>query len=212
MAVCWVALEYVRNWLLTGFPWGNIGYSQIDCLWVVQSADLFGVYGLVAMLVAVNALIADVIRRSMAGHAWPWPQCGCRRSAAARPTGLWPLAGGQDWTRTGGRFGSGWCRGSIDQAVKWNPTHLQHTLDRYLQLSNQAQDPDLLVWPESATPFFLPERRYAGLPGAFRATRSTRVSAVRQPELCTDSRLVTRWPTLTAPTCSLTQAQLFGAQ
>ena len=44
------------------------------------------------------------------------------------------------------RYGSGWCR-----AVS---SHLQHTLDRYCRLSAQAQDPDLLVWPESATPFF----------------------------------------------------------
>nr|WP_320115661.1 apolipoprotein N-acyltransferase [uncultured Desulfuromonas sp.] len=153
MAVCWVALEYVRNWLLTGFPWGNIGYSQIDCLWVVQSADLFGVYGLVAMLVAVNALIADVIRRSMAGHAWPWRSVGVVGLLLLGQLGYghWRVAKtgpGQE------AFRVGLVQGSIDQAVKWNPTHLQHTLDRYLQLSNQAQDPDLLVWPESATPFF----------------------------------------------------------
>jgi len=152
-AVCWVALEYVRNWLFTGFPWGNIGYSQINALWLVQSADLFGVYGLALMLLLVNGLLADGVRRRVAGETLPW------RSAlivglvlvGQLGYGYWRLAAAEPDRDA---LQVGLVQGSIDQAVKWDPAHLQRTLERYRQLSAQAQDPELLVWPESATPFF----------------------------------------------------------
>lgn len=152
-AVCWVALEYVRNWLFTGFPWGNIGYSQINALWLVQSADLFGVYGLALMLLLVNGLLAEGVRRRVAGETLPW------RSAlivglvlvGQLGYGYWRLAAAEPDRDA---LHVGLVQGSIDQAVKWDPAHLQRTLERYRQLSAQAQDPELLVWPESATPFF----------------------------------------------------------
>jgi len=152
-AVCWVTFESVRSWLLTGFPWGNIGYSQVNALWLVQSADLVGVYGLVVMLVLVNGLIADGVRRHVAGESLPW------RSALIVGLLLVGQLGYGAWRLSAAEpdrdaLQVGLVQGSIDQAVKWDPTHLQHTLDRYRQLSAQAQDPDLLVWPESATPFF----------------------------------------------------------
>jgi len=53
----WAALEWVRSWIFTGFPWALLGHSQYDRLWVIQIADLFGVYGVSALIVAFNALI-----------------------------------------------------------------------------------------------------------------------------------------------------------
>jgi apolipoprotein N-acyltransferase len=46
LPVLWVALEFLREFLLTGFPWASLGYSQHGNLRLLQSADLFGVYGL----------------------------------------------------------------------------------------------------------------------------------------------------------------------
>jgi apolipoprotein N-acyltransferase len=49
-------------------------------------------------------------------------------------------------------------QGNIDQGRKWDPAFQQETLRRYRELSLKAANhnpvPDLLVWPETATPFF----------------------------------------------------------
>jgi apolipoprotein N-acyltransferase len=47
-------------------------------------------------------------------------------------------------------------QGNIDQAIKWNPAFQIDTVKKYNRLSASIieQHPDLIVWPESATPFF----------------------------------------------------------
>jgi len=41
--VLWVCLEYCKSYLLTGFPWENLGYSQYLNLYLIQFADIAGV-------------------------------------------------------------------------------------------------------------------------------------------------------------------------
>jgi apolipoprotein N-acyltransferase len=47
-------------------------------------------------------------------------------------------------------------QGNVDQAVKWDPAFQIDTIKKYNRLSLSAidQQPDLIVWPESATPFY----------------------------------------------------------
>ncbi len=48
-------------------------------------------------------------------------------------------------------------QGNIDQSVKWDPAFQKGTIDRYRDLSLAAERRDgvkLVVWPESATPFY----------------------------------------------------------
>ena len=56
----WAASEWIRNFALTGFPWSNLAHSQWKALLVAQSADVAGIYGIVALLVAVNVALAEL--------------------------------------------------------------------------------------------------------------------------------------------------------
>ncbi|MBN2198813.1 MAG: apolipoprotein N-acyltransferase [Candidatus Aminicenantes bacterium] len=47
----WTAQEYALTHVLTGFPWGLLGYSQSSNLWLIQAAAVTGVYGVSAVLV-----------------------------------------------------------------------------------------------------------------------------------------------------------------
>lgn len=58
--VVWVALEYVRSWLMTGFGWYMLGHSVHAALSFIQIADLGGVFAVTALVAAVNALLFDV--------------------------------------------------------------------------------------------------------------------------------------------------------
>ena len=51
----WLFTEIARNyWMVNGFPWASLGYSQFPYLWIVQIADLGGVYFLSFLIVLVN--------------------------------------------------------------------------------------------------------------------------------------------------------------
>jgi len=53
----WAALELAAS-RITSVPWDQLGYSQVDNLWLTRLAPFTGVYGISFVLVAVNALLA----------------------------------------------------------------------------------------------------------------------------------------------------------
>lgn len=54
----WVSLEYILSFLLTGFPWNLIGYSQIHFLPIIQISSITGVYGVSFIIIFLNTSIA----------------------------------------------------------------------------------------------------------------------------------------------------------
>ncbi|HSF05820.1 MAG TPA: hypothetical protein VLG10_08525, partial [Methylomirabilota bacterium] len=57
----WMSAEWARGWLLSGFPWGSIGYSQYRQLPVIQIAELGGVWAVSFVVVAVNVALVGVV-------------------------------------------------------------------------------------------------------------------------------------------------------
>src|SRR4030042_4341461 len=55
--IFWVTLEYLRSFVLTGFPWANLGHTQYLNPPFIQMADLTGVYGLSFVILLVNATL-----------------------------------------------------------------------------------------------------------------------------------------------------------
>lgn len=60
-AFVWAGLEWLRSWLLTGFGWNGLGVGLHDKLIFAQAADLFGVCGLSAVLVFIQATITPML-------------------------------------------------------------------------------------------------------------------------------------------------------
>jgi len=160
LPVVWVALEFVRSFLLTGFPWALLGYSQQQFDLLIQSADLLGVYGLSFLLVLSNATLAEVIAYR-----------GLRRRSTRRALGVLVLltAGALFYGKRRIDEFSGpplaplqvaLIQGNIPQDLKWDPDFQNQTLDIYSRLSlgtAKSAAADLIVWPESATPFYYQE-------------------------------------------------------
>lgn len=154
LPILWVALEYLRGNLLTGFPWGLLGYSAIDMTQLRQIADLFGVYGLSWLFVFCNSALALLFQRRFQRVAI-FGVAAC----------LFLLAGaffyGQQALQQRGeelpRLKVGLIQGSFEQQYKWDRNYRQQTLDRYRHLSQTASDQgaELLIWPEAATPFYM---------------------------------------------------------
>ncbi|WP_305045315.1 apolipoprotein N-acyltransferase [Geoalkalibacter sp.] len=160
LPVLWVALEFLRSFVLTGFPWATLGYSQQSRLAMIQSVDLFGVYGLSFLLVLSNGLVAALIRRARGAGAFPRVALPLFvvLFAANLAYGLRCLA--MDLDARDRRMLVALAQGNIDQGVKWDPAYQQETIRIYRDLSLKALDgqaPELMIWPEAATPFYFQE-------------------------------------------------------
>ena len=154
----WVATEFGRSYLFTGFPWVLLGYSQATVLPIAQLASVFGVFGLSMLVASVGAALAMVVpgraRRAAYGPAvvvllvvagvamW-----GSRRVAAG------------EWTRAGTAIRVGIVQGNVDQAEKWDPARADAIFQEYLRMTRDAirEGAAFVLWPESSTPFMFEE-------------------------------------------------------
>ena len=141
----WVAIEWLRGWFLTGFPWLNLGYSQSDTP-LAGYAAVLGVYG-VSLAVAVSAGLLAAMMHDRARAAWLYAPL-----LLAIWLGGWAL-GRVDWTQADGApLRVALAQGNVALAQKWHPDYRQGIVDRYVQLSEQAGAVDMIVWPEAALP------------------------------------------------------------
>jgi apolipoprotein N-acyltransferase len=162
--VSWVALEYLRAYLLTGFPWALLGYTQYRTLPLIQIADLTGVYGVSFLILLVNVLLFQLWRwvRGKDGAHYP-----LLATAAVIPLFLLTIWYGfislnRDLPGTTVKVAL--AQGNIPQDVKWNPAFQEETVSIYERLSRQSagSGATLIIWPESSLPFFFQkEPRYS---------------------------------------------------
>ena len=153
----WVALEYLRSFLLTGFPWANLGYSQYLNLPFIQMADITGPYGPSFVILLVNATLFWVL------HQWSKRTFPFKEVIITVIILLGSLIYGYLKMGAVGRqmiqnppLKIGLVQGNIDQSVKWDESFQKETLKIYEKLSFKTAEekPDLIIWPETATPFF----------------------------------------------------------
>ncbi len=161
----WTLWEWIRGWILTGFPWLHLGYSQIESP-LRGLAPLLGVYS-VSLAVAFSAglLVLAVLG-------------GSRRRVVALALGalLW---GGSamlvriEWTEPAGApLPVALVQGNVPQDTKWRPELVTYTLNLYADLTRQHWDRRLIVWPEAAITSFYHEVADDYLAGLRREARA----------------------------------------
>jgi apolipoprotein N-acyltransferase len=155
--VLWVLLEYGKANLLTGFPWGALAHSQYLNLPMIQIADLTGIYGISFLIVFVNAVLYDLItRRESRFFIIAELAIGCLLVSVVYAYGVYRLADTAARVKNTPAKAASIVQGNIDQSIKWDPRFQEETIRRYVEYSGKAavRSPYLIVWPETATPFF----------------------------------------------------------
>ncbi|MEK6635070.1 MAG: apolipoprotein N-acyltransferase [Planctomycetota bacterium] len=176
----WASLEFIRSFLLSGFPWFFIGHTQYRFLPVIQISDITGVYGISFSIVMVNAGIVDLIIRSLASSnklvsgfisegQYSKHLLSSRKIVFFSLTCIMPLVlltaillYGVCWLKDyKPQEGPAICmvQGNIPQDLKFDSTEEDdiQILKKYSDLSMGVKGNliDLLVWPETMVPGLL---------------------------------------------------------
>lgn len=184
--------EWLRSWLLTGFPWLAPGYSQIDSP-LGAFAPLLGVAGVGLALTAAAALLAYLSIRPRRR----WPAGLMVIALAAGGLALDRL----DWTQPAGPpVRVALVQGNVEQQMKWDPAYFEETLARYRRLSAGHFDADVVIWPENAIPA-VPSQVDAGYFTALReaAERGGAALLIGMPTEDADGRYYNALVQLTGP-------------
>ena len=144
----WILFEWLRSWILSGFPWLSIGYAAVG--WEVFDgyAALVGTFGLSFITLAIGGLLWALWSIPFARR---WVIVGILVLILGAGEALrhvrWSVPYGEPFT-------AALLQGNIEQSLKFDPARYQHTLETYAKLAD-ASRARLIVFPETAIPRFL---------------------------------------------------------
>ncbi|WP_422251013.1 apolipoprotein N-acyltransferase [Bradyrhizobium sp.] len=153
--------EWLRGHALTGFPWNTLGYALTEPLALAQTASLIGLWGLTFLAVAIFASPAVLIDSTSRGRK-PWiaPALALVVLLAMAVFGVVRLSR-QPTVMLNTKLRI--MQPNLEQDARFNYSAKAEVMKKYLTLSDRASGPqstgvrdvNILIWPESAFPFFL---------------------------------------------------------
>ncbi|MBR1169551.1 apolipoprotein N-acyltransferase [Bradyrhizobium liaoningense] len=154
--------EWLRGHALTGFPWNAFGYALSEPLPLAQTASLIGLWGMTFLTVAIFASPATLIDRTPDRRLqWRMPAAALALLVVMSVFGAIRLALHPTTMVAGAKLRL--MQPNLQQDAKFNYAAKPEVMKKYLALSDRASGPQstgvrdatILIWPESAFPFFL---------------------------------------------------------
>ena len=161
LALAWTAAEWLRGNILTGFPMNLMGTVWMPSVGMIQSVAVVGVYGLSFVTVLAAAAPAALATPGTDEHPgrrpWLLPTVAFGLLAAVWLGGQARLALAPDHAPT--EVTLRLVQASIDQSRKWEEGLREAGLAHHVVLSHEPglDETDIVIWPETAVPFFLDE-------------------------------------------------------
>ncbi|MBU1275177.1 MAG: apolipoprotein N-acyltransferase [Proteobacteria bacterium] len=171
--LAWAGLEWVRSFAFTGVPWLPLAMGLDGSLPLMQSAELWSTSGLSLLLVLVNALVAEAVRTPYRAAPW-W------RRGAALVLGVALVAGGWWWgagrleqveaaAKDAPNMAVSVVQGDVSLPMLWQKALRPVVVERHVKATRREaakvpQRPWLVVWPESAAPFYFMRDARPSLP------------------------------------------------
>ncbi|MFZ8803270.1 MAG: apolipoprotein N-acyltransferase [Candidatus Calescibacterium sp.] len=167
--VIWVAMEFIKSWFLTGFPWALVGYSLWKKTIFIQIADIGGVYAVSFFVITIQGFLCDIIDFILMKEKEEKKKI-LKRLIFSSSFALFVFAFTLIYgvkrkdeikkyvDRVKEEIPAVIVQPSIPQDVKWTPDFKIYSLEQNINLSFSAIDfpysEVILVWPETALTFF----------------------------------------------------------
>ncbi|MDN2481775.1 apolipoprotein N-acyltransferase [Vibrio agarivorans] len=143
--VLWLIADWLRGWVMTGFPWLVMGYSQID-----SPLGNFAPLGGVDLVTFAIVMMASLFTCMIVTKRW---------TLAIAPAVIFATGYGLNsahWVtpNPASKTSFALVQGNIDQASKWLPSERWPTIIKYTDLTKKHREADIIIWPEAAIPAF----------------------------------------------------------
>jgi len=139
----WTLFEWLRGWILTGFPWLSAGYAATG--WPPEGyAPILGVYGLSFVTLSLAGILwALITRKKILAFV-----------ALVAVLGVGEALRTVDWTApVGDPVHAALLQGNIEQEMKFRPERYARILETYTRLAEETSA-RLIILPETAVPRF----------------------------------------------------------
>ena len=148
----WVLSEWLRSWVLTGFPWLYAGYSHTDT-WLSGWAPLGGVF-LLSYFCALLSILLTLLCQGL--NRFTYPRLLSSLTVALFLGGY--LLQSMNWTQeTDNSLSVALIQPNIPQNEKWSTNMRVSIMQQLAKQTEPLWDHDIIVWPEAAIPT-IPER------------------------------------------------------
>jgi apolipoprotein N-acyltransferase len=161
LAAFWVVLEWVRSWLLSGFPWLTLAASQWQRPLMLQILSLTGAWGLSFVLVLFNVGVAFYTWHLVHRRKEAW----YRRFCLEFYLGMGALCSllllgvtDQPRTRENPLVHAGFIQPYIKPPERWNADNFAAVRADYELVCQYAvfDGAEVILWPEASTPLPAP--------------------------------------------------------
>ena len=140
----WLSFEFLQNFGEFKFPWFNIGYSISEYLWLLQVAEIGGIYFIGSLIFLSNILLYKLKSSPkkyfilLISFFLIWIGYGILRVKTLKQI------------KRNKKVAV--IQPNIPQELKWNPSYREKAFEKYFKLSKQAKNKgaDLVILPESA--------------------------------------------------------------
>jgi apolipoprotein N-acyltransferase len=156
LACFWALGEWLRGFVLTGFPWNLVGSAWLPVLPIAQAAAVVGSYGLSIAMVAAGGALALITKPKIrspkiTGQAL----IGALTVFSAglmyiflTPAAFWP------------KLQLHIVQANIGQEAKWSDENFRKPLQLHLAMTRTViaeRGPGIVIWPETAIPNLIDE-------------------------------------------------------
>jgi apolipoprotein N-acyltransferase len=150
LPAAWTLVEWLRGWVLSGFPWLEVGYAHSD-----SPLAGFAPVGGIHLVTWVSMLTAGAVVALLRGTQ--------REKAAAAVLAVvaWTLGAGlwgRAWTGPAGKPVSvAIVQPAVPQDLKWDDSHRDETLALFRRMTEDSFGARVIIWPEAALPMLAHE-------------------------------------------------------
>ena len=147
-ASLWVLFEWMRSWVLTGFPWLLFGHTLVDT-YLSGVIPIFGTFG-GSLLVVVIALLTSYLLMGMRVNQVKVLTIMVSIFVLAK------LSSDIQWTHPleDKQLNVAIVQGNVSSEMKWDESQREDIYSLYLKHTRKHYDSDIIVWPETAIPTY----------------------------------------------------------